>query len=95
MKRSLLFTALSCVLLVGCSEEQSAQEKEFIKACHYSSNTRISKSECSCIYKDLLNKTYSEEDMSNILTDNYPVEQLIQVKNDFTKNLFKSYQQCK
>lgn len=94
MKNKLIFI-LTIVFLYGCSDEQTPQEKNFIKYCYYGTNTQISKNECSCIYKDLLKSSYTEQEMANILTDNYPAEQLIEVKNNLTRNLLKSYQTCK
>lgn len=82
-------------ILAGCSDEKSVQEKEFIKQCYYSSNTQISKSECECIYSDILN-TYSIEDLDKIMKDDLPKEQLVSVKNQFRDNLLKSYMgKCK
>lgn len=82
-------------ILLGCSDEQSVQEKEFIKQCYYSSNTQISKSECECIYSDILN-TYSIEYLDKIMKDDFPREQLVSVKNQFRDNILKSYMnKCK
>lgn len=80
--------------LYGCSEEESHVQKEFIKFCYYGTKTRMSKSDCSCIYKDLISSSYSEQEMLKILTDDYPMEQWDSVKNKLTINILKSYKKC-
>lgn len=87
---------ISILFLFSCSEEEETpQQKEFIKFCYYASNTNISKSECSCIYKDLIKSSYTKQEMQRILKDDYPQEVLLDVKNRFSKNLMKSYKGCK
>lgn len=95
MKNYFLIIISTLSLFSYSEEEQSQQQKDFIKFCYYSSNTNISKSECSCIYKDLIRASYTKQEMQKILKDDYPEELLLDIKNRFTKNLMKSYQQCK
>lgn len=92
MKRK--YIILIALGISACSEPQSEQEKEFVKFCYYNSNTMISKDSCSCIYKDLREK-YSESEMTKLLKDDYPREQLHLIKEKFQRNLLNSLQKCK
>lgn len=95
MIKKLSLLLLSSLLLANCSDDGeyiSKQEKEFVKAC---TSSPISKSECRCIYSDLMKNVYSEEEMENILNNAIPASQATLVKNKLRDDILRSYANCK